>query len=352
MTFFSNRQEEEIFLENLAMLLEAGVGVSPALESILSQLKSSKIRRVSSQIQTDLDSGFPLWKSLEKTGLYSQRVVSLLRIGERSGKLVENLELISSQSRKERSFQSQVQAALFYPLIVFFLTVVVGLGVSWFVLPRLAGVFSSLDIDLPWITKILLALGSFLQSYGIIAVPLLALAISAGFYFLFFFSKTRVAGETIILAIPGLRNLLLEVEISRFGHLLGGLLHAGIPVDDALGSLEEAAFLRPFARFYQHLQEQVAEGNSLKKGFDSYPNAKKLFSVPVQSLIFAAEQSGRLSDALLRIGKLFEERSSNTAQTVATAMEPILLFLVWLGVAGVAIAVILPIYSLIGGFNP
>ena len=352
MTLFSNRQEEEVLLENLAMLLEAGVGIAPALESILPQLRSAKIRRVFPQIQSDLDSGSPLWKSFEKAGLYSRRVISLLRIGERSGKLVENLELISAQSQKERSFQSQVQAALLYPLIVFSLTIVVGLGVSWFVLPRLAGVFSSLDIELPWITKILLALGSFLQSYGIVAVPVLALLIAAAFYFIFFFPKTRRAGEAIILAVPGLRNLLLEVELSRFGHLLGGLLRAGIPIDESLVSLEEATFLHPFSRFYRHLREQVAEGNSLKKGFSSYPDAKKLFPVTVQALIFAAEQSGQLPESLMRVGKLFEERSSNTARTVATAMEPILLFLVWLGVAGVAIAVILPIYSLIGGFNP
>ena len=352
MALFSNRQEEEVLLENLAMLLEAGVGVTSALESISPQLRNTKIKKVISRIQFDLDSGFPLWKSFEKTGLYSQRAISLMRIGEKSGKLVENLELISQQSQKERSFQSQVQAALFYPLIVFSLTIIVGLGVSWFVLPRLAGVFSSLEIDLPWITKALLALGSFLQSYGAVAVPVLATATAAAFYFLFFFPKTRKVGEAILLAIPGFRNLLLEVEISRFGNLLGGLLQAGIPIDDALVSLRDATLLDPFAKFYEHLQKQVAEGNSIKKGFSSYPSAKKIFPAPVQSLIFAAEQSGQLPGSLVRIGRLFEERSSNTARGVTTALEPIMLFLVWLGVATVAIAVILPIYSLIGGFNP
>src|SRR3972149_627861 len=218
MALFSNRQEEEVLLENLAMLLEAGVGVTSALESISPQLRNTKIKKVISRIQFDLDSGFPLWKSFEKTGLYSQRVISLMRIGEKSGKLVENLELISQQSQKERSFQSQVQAALFYPLIVFSLTIIVGLGVSWFVLPRLAGGFSSSAVALPLVSK-----------------------------------------------------------------------------------------------------DPPAPGC-----FSAYPSAKKIFPAPVQSLIFAAEQSGQLPGSLVRTGRLFEERSSNTARGGTTGPGPAL----------------------------
>ena len=152
--------------------------------------------------------------------------------------------------------------------------------------------------------------------------------------------------------LPGVKLLLKETELARFGYLLGTLLSAGLSPTEALHSLSEATSLSRYKKFYLYLQESITDGNSFKKSFVQYKNINKLFPVPMQQLIIAGEQSGTLSETLIKIGQNYEAKTDTTAKDLTIILEPILLVIVWLGVLAVAFAVILPIYSLIGGLNP
>jgi len=112
-----------------------------------------------------VESGFPLWRALEDSGLFSFRTITLVRIGEASGRLSENLKVITLQQQKERSFQSQLRSAMIYPTLIFAIAFCVGIGVTWVLLPRLATVFSDLRINLPWITEVTIGVGNFLGKY-------------------------------------------------------------------------------------------------------------------------------------------------------------------------------------------
>ena len=99
------------------------------------------------------------------------------------------------------------------------------------------------------------------------------------------------------------------------------------------------------------LFRSIEMGNSFQKSFVSYPKVDKLIPPPMQQLIFSGEQSGNLNKTLIKIGQVLEEKSDTTTKNLTIIMEPILLVIVWAGVVGVAFAVILPIYSLVGGIN-
>ena len=350
--FFGLGKERDYFLENMSSLFASGMPIMDAVASVRAEVRSQRLGRIIDLMREDIDAGASLADAFEHTGLFSPHVSSLMRIGEQSGKLAENLKIIAIEQEKERSLKSKLRSAIMYPGFVLGLTCVVGTSIAWFILPKLAIVFSQLHLQLPLITRVLIGVGLFLNAYGFFVVPLFFIFLSIIFYFIFFNQKTKFIGEIILLSIPGVKLLLKETELARFGYLLGTLLSAGLSPTEALNSLSQATGLSRYQKFYLFLRDSIAEGNSFKKSFAHYPGVSALLPVPMQQLIVAGEQSATLAPTLMKIGENYESKTDTTAKDLTIILEPILLVIVWLGVVSVALAVILPIYSLIGGLNP
>ncbi|MCF7843444.1 type II secretion system F family protein [Candidatus Gracilibacteria bacterium] len=348
---FGLTKERDHFIENLSMLVLSGMPIMGALTAITRDTKNPQMKKILEGISVELDAGSPLWKSFDRTNLFKGYTVSLMRIGEESGKFAENLKVVAEQQEKDRNLKSKVKSALMYPAFVMVLVLVIGLGISWFILPKLAKIFADLKLDLPLITKILIGFGLFLQENGIWVVPLGIFIAGTAIYFIFIYEKTKWMGESFLYAIPGINTLMMEVEVARFGYLLGTLLDAGLPITKAIDSLTGASDSIRYKKFYTHLNESIDMGNSFQKSFVSYSKIDKLIPQPMQQLVFSGEQSGNLNKTLLKIGQVLEEKSDTTTKNLTIIMEPILLVIVWLGVVAVAFAVILPIYSLVGGIN-
>lgn len=353
-SWFSNiglGQEKDYFIENLSMLLASGMNITSALDAIKGGLKTKTMKNVTEELKVLIDDGSPVWKALDSTGLLSEHAISLIKIGEESGRLPANLKVISIQNQKERMFRSKIASALMYPVAVLFMTLVIGIGISWFILPKLAKVFDSLRLDLPITTKILIAFGNFLGKNGQYVIPAFLIVLFFLFYFIFIFKRTRHIGQKIIFNLPGIKVLVQQIELARFGFILGNLLEAGMPLVDALDSLKEVSTFVAYQKLYIFLRSNVEEGNSFQKCFSMYSGIEKLIPYPVQQMIVTSEQSGSLKETLLGIGEMYEEKTDISTKNLATILEPVLLFIIWLAVLFVALSVIMPIYNLIGGFN-
>jgi type IV pilus assembly protein PilC len=348
---FGIGHDRDYFIENLSMLVSSGMTIVEALDSITPDIRSKRMRESIGEIRESIESGSPLWRALDSVHLFPSHTVSLVRIGEESGKLSENLHVISLQQEKERVFQSKIRSAMMYPVFVLALTFVVGIGLAWFILPKLALVFSQLRLELPLITKVLIGAGVYLSRYGAIIVPGIIVALGLILYIIFYFPKTKIVGQTILFALPGIKLLILEVELSRLGYLLGTLLQAGLPITQAISSLAQATFFPYYKKFYTYLAKSIEDGNSFQKSFARYRRLNRIVPTPVQQLIVTSEKSGNLSEMLLKISETYEAKTETTTKNLTVILEPILLVIVWLGVVAVALAVILPIYNLIGGLN-
>ena len=99
---------------------------------------------------------------------------------------------------------------MIYPVIVFSLTLIIGISISWFLLPRLSLVFSQLKVELPLITKILISVGKFLGDFGIIFIPSLTVLIILAVYCLFFAKKTKFIGQSLLMRLPGIGKIIIE----------------------------------------------------------------------------------------------------------------------------------------------
>ena len=151
--------------------------------------------------------------------------------------------------------------------------------------------------------------------------------------------------------LPFLRGIIQEIELARTGFILGTLIEAGLPVVDAIDSLVGITNFDIYRKFYSHLKGEIEDGKSFGEVFRNYPKIEKIIPSPVQQMIITGEKSGRLSDTLIRVGENYESKIETTTKNLSILLEPILLIIVWVGVMFVALAVILPIYSLIGGLN-
>ncbi|HSX28910.1 MAG TPA: type II secretion system F family protein [Candidatus Saccharimonadales bacterium] len=344
-------KEREYFSENLALLIKSAVPIGEALEALATTTHNKGMKKTLAAMQNDIEVGYSLADALERSGIVSSQTLALVRLGEHSGHLVENLQLAAQQEEKRHTFRAKVRSALIYPAFVLSLTVLVGLGVAWFLLPRLANTFSQLSVKLPFISRLLINFGIFLKAHGLIAVPLFIAACIGLAYLLFGFRYTKSIGQRLLFALPGIGKLMHEIEIAQFGYLLGTLLEAGLPITQALILLAHASTADQYQRLHQYLAQALDDGYSFKDSLGNYKPSNKLLPPAVQQMIIAGERSGSLSEVLLTVGRTYEQKADITTENLEVILEPIMLVIVWIGVMLVAIAVIIPIYSLVGGLN-
>jgi type II secretory pathway component PulF len=345
--YFISQKDKGYFINNLALLLKADVPIGEAIESLAETGSSRSFHNALADIRHDIDEGAPLWKSLEHTGLVSRSTLVLIQLGENSGTLVDNLHKAARQEEKVRLYRAKVRAALLYPAIVLTMTFVAGLGVAWFLLPRLTETFSQLDVQLPLISRLLLDAGSFLRENGLWAVPLMAVVVVAICSLIVVIPATHRFGQRLQLHIPGVGQLLREIEVARFGYLLGTMLDAGLPVTEAMALVSDATKAPQYRQLYEHLHSRLEEGYSFKTALKDHGHANKLMPLAVQQMLIAGERSGALPATLLTIGEMYEEKSDLTTKNLEVIMEPVLLLVIGGAVLTLMLAVLVPIYGLV-----
>lgn len=348
---FLNKKELEFFIGNLSVLISSGMTVLDAVKAIRFEIHSRVLKKIINQVVEDLDSGLSLSRALENTGLFQEKTLFLLQIGEKSGRLSENLKIINQQQVKERELASKLTSALLYPSIVMSLTIIIGLLIALFILPRLTDVYKGLNVKLPAITQLLIDFGSFMGVYGYIAVPSILAVMILLVYFLFINKKTKISGQYLLFHFSITKSIISEIEIARMGFILGTLLKAGVPLIDSLKLLYNSSDFYVFRKLYFYLEGKIEEGYSFDKAFSGYKKLQNILPPSVTQLIVTGEQSGTLSDLLIQISKTYELKSETSTKNLAIILEPVLLIIVWLGVVFIALSVILPIYSLIGNIN-
>ena len=344
-------KDKDYLIENLAMLIDSGMDILSSLKVIQQEVQGNKLKKKLQLLVDDVEAGFPLWRAMDKAKIVSTANIALIHIGEDSAQLAKNLDLIAVQHQKRRGLESKLRSALMYPVLILCLTLFIGISISWFILPKLARVFIDLKIELPLMTRILLGIGEILEKYGIFLVPGFGALLFGCMYMLFVHPKTRFIGQKFLFAVPVLKQVLVEIEVARFGQVLGTLLQSGLPIVAAMNSIIEATNLVAYKKLYTDMRDSIVEGDSFKSSFERIKNVKRYIPLFIQQIIIAGERSGNLSNALLKIGQIYEEKTEETTRNLTVLMEPIMLIIIWLGVIGAAMAVVMPIYNLIGNLN-
>lgn len=348
---FGLGKNADLAIENLGMLVHAGIPIGTAITTVAKDIPSKRVQKLLTQVAQSIDEGTPLWQAMDDARLASSSTLTLIKNGEDSGMLSENLQLIAKQQQKNRVFQAHLRSAMIYPTLVLVLAVVIGSAIAWFILPNLASIFKGLNVALPLPTQVLIDAGQYIKNHG---PQLLLVFVAIVFASILLWSAVpfvRRLVRGLFKHVPGVGRLMREVEIARMGYIAGSLLEAGLPVTETLVSLQESTQDPAFERMYQYLKEGIEQGESFQVLFSESKAVKRALPAQIRSLVVAGEESGALAESFLQIADTYDEKIETTSKNLSVILEPVLLVVVWLVVVALALSIILPIYSLISNLN-
>jgi type II secretory pathway component PulF len=333
-----------LFTKHLSIMLKSGITLSEGIHIIHDQTVKPYFRSVLAAIEADVANGQSLTKALSKhPKVFNSVYLSLIKIGEESGALEKNLEYLADQQKKSDEFNKSVRGAMMYPAIVLSAAVIVGGGVSLFVLPQLADLFKSLDVKLPITTQILLFIADFMKKYNILVFIGLVVFVTSG-RFLISLKVVRPHWDAFLLSLPKIGLFLQQIQLATFCRNLGIMLQSGLPITTALQTLHDSTTNVVYKDLVAKISVSVDKGRSLEEALDRLHS--RFLPLIVVRMIGVGEKSGKLEDTFLYLGEFFEDEVDNTAKNLSVILEPIILLGIGLIVAFVVFSIISPIYDL------
>lgn len=329
-------------------MLKSGVPINEALTSLEKQAHRRLSRKIIQQLRADIEAGMSLSQAFEKHGsLFGSVFVSLIRTGEASGTLEENLRFLSSWLEEDYTLRQEIRAATLYPKIVLAISFIIGGGLSYYVLPRFIPLFGQLSVDLPPLTRILLAISLFLQKWGI-GIVIGFVGITIGWFFLLRISSVRRVAHQVILRTPVFGRLMQQYQLAVISQLLYTLMKSGVPISETLRIVKSGCTNLVYQNALNQIQQHVVAGTPLSEAFQAYP---RLFPHHVLTMITVGEKSGTLDSVCGSLSEYYMKEVLATAKKLPSIIEPLLLVGIALVVGFIAAAVILPIYQLTQGLT-
>lgn len=345
-SFFLERVSEaqKIFvIDNLRVMLKAGISIVEAFRILAVQTSNCKLKKMIGDINREVEKGKTLSETLARFPKFLPPIyVKMIAAGETSGKLDESLAEIVSQMKKTRELNSKVRGAMIYPAVIF--TAVVGVGIEMivFVLPKLLTMFSELNVQLPLATRLLMAVSAFLLGYGWWLILILAVLV---ILFLYFKRKPAVQSflDALILKTPIFGKISRQLNLARFTLTLSSLLKSAIPIIEAFEITAEVLSNVHYKKAVLATAKKIKTGRAIAESLEAYPH---LFPPLATQMIMVGEKTGTTDNLLNELANYYSEETDQILKNISTIIEPVLIVFLGVVVGGLAIAVIMPMYSL------
>lgn len=344
--FFLTRisSAQKIFLiNNLRVMIKAGLSIVDALRILAEQTANKKLKKMLEDIGAEVNKGKTLSETLAKfPKLFPEIYVKMMAAGEVSGTLDKSLAEITEQMKKNYAMSSKIRGAMIYPAVIVIAVLGVGVEMIVFVLPKLLDLFSELNAQLPLATRILIVISHFLINYGLWLVIVLIAAV-IGFIFLKKRSKVKWNLHGLILRLPIFGRIAQQINLARFTITLSSLLKSAISIIEALEITAEVLNNVRYKQAILEAAKKVKTGQGLSESLENYP---RLFPPLVTQMILVGEKSGTTEDLLNELSIYYTDEVDQILKNISTIIEPVLMIFLGLVVAGLAIAIIMPMYSL------
>ena len=329
-------------ISNFATMLNAGLSVLEIVDSLLEDSKGN-LRKVLEVLREDLMQGGHISSSFEKfPKVFDKITINLIKAAEEGGTLDVTLTDLKIGFKKETEFRDKIRAALTYPAFILIVFIGVLLMILSVVVPKIATVFLQLNVPLPLPTQILIFLSDLILKQTIF-ITTLGIILFASFIFMYITQKQLLLN--IFLSFPLISNLARQIDLTRFSRSLYLLLNAGIPITAALEFTQEVVLKKEVSQAILKSKEMVISGNKLSEGLKT---ARNIFPSIMIKITEAGEKSGSLDKSMLDASEYLDYQVSKTLSTMTSLLEPIMLIVVGIIVGGMMLAIIAPIYGLIG----
>ena len=332
-----------VFSRQFATMIDAGIPILRCLEILTSQTKDPILKPALEAVTLDVKSGLTLHDSMAKhPHVFNKLYVNMIRAAELGGILDTILDRLSGFLEYEAEVKSKIKGAMMYPVLVLMFSVLMLFVLFSFVLPKFKEIFDGMNAELPPVTAALFAMGDFMQSKWWVII-LMGVGI---FFGLKAYAKTPRGNyqlDFFKLKFPVVGELTLKMSIARFCRTFGTLISSGVPMMRSLEIVGETLNNRVLTEAIDETRACIREGQKLSEPLA----ASGLFPSMVTHMIDVGEESGRLSEMLVKVGDFYDGEVETTIKGLTSMIEPMLIIFLGVVVGFIAISVMTPIFKLV-----
>jgi type IV pilus assembly protein PilC len=336
-------KEKAIFATKLAAMVDAGVPIVRSLDLMAAQQKLPMFKRALAAISMEVNQGGSLGSAMRRwPKIFDRLFVAMVDAGEAGGVLDETLRRLSILLENISKLQNQIKGALGYPIAVFVIAILVFLGMTIFVIPQFAGIFKSLNADLPPFTQALVNLSALLRSvFSLFLVG--GIVLTAWFFARFYATpEGRRTVDAIVLKIPLFGDLIQKSATAQFCRVYSSLSRAGVPILLCLEIVQETTSNTIMSDAIGASRKDVQEGINLSTSL----NQKKVFPEMAMSMLSIGEETGEMDKMLSKVADFYEDEVSATTKALTALIEPFMIVIVGGMVASILVAMYLPMFSI------
>jgi type IV pilus assembly protein PilC len=336
-------KEIAVFSRQLATMLKSGVPLVTSFQIIAGGVKNPRMRTMVEKIRAEVEGGGSLFEALTAhPGQFDELYTNLVRAGESAGVLDTILDEIASYKERIESIKGKIKKAMYYPLAVVGVAIIVTAILLVYVIPQFEDIFASFGAALPAFTQTIIDSSRWLRSNGLYVLVGFIAFITA-----FIIAKKRSKRfshtvDRISLKIPIIGDILEKSAIARFCRTLAITFAAGVPLVDALQIVAGATGNAVYNDASARIREDVAVGHQLQLAMQQ----TNVFPSMVIQMAAIGEEAGSLDAMLIKVAEAYEEEVNNAVDALSSLLEPLIIVFIGVIVGGMVIAMYLPIFKM------
>lgn len=337
-------QDQIFFAKRLSFLMNAGVTTVEGLGILRDQMTSKTKSRLVGQILSDVANGQSLAKSFGKfPKAFGDFMIHIVKIGESSGTLSQNLEYLSEELKKKLVLRRKIVSAFIYPALIVVATFGITAFLMLYLFPKIMPVFVSLHAELPFTTRVVMSASIFFQHWGLYVLVAVALGILGLTTLVGQSASLHLALDHLVLRLPIIGMIVRYYNIANMSRTLGLLLKSGVKLSEALPIISDTTKNLAYKRECLSLADVVNRGERISVHLHKRPY---LFPAIFAHMVAVGEKSGTLSKTLSYLSEMYESEVEDFTKNLSTLIEPALMIFMGVLVGFVAVSIITPIYGL------
>lgn len=338
-----NLQELVMFSRQMYSLTKAGIPLTRAISGLLETSNSYALREALETINSDLNAGNNLATAFSRHDkIFSPLYISLIHVGENSGRLEEAFQQIANYLELEQKTKQRIKSATRYPTFVISAIVAAVVIINVVVVPQFTKLFESFGVaQLPLPTRILMATSDFFLNFW----PHLIVGVSAAIFFFIRYIKSKKGKlwwDRIKLKFPIIGDIIYRALLARFARTFSMMIRSGVPLINALNIVADVVDNDWVAQHVRDMRNGVERGESIR----IVATRAELFSPLVLQMIAVGEETGQLDEMLEQVATFYEEQVDYDLKKLSDYIEPVLIVFIGGIVLILMLAVYLPMWEL------
>lgn len=332
-----------IFARQLATMMKSGVPIVQSLEIIAGGQKNPKMQAMVDSLRADIAGGSSIYEAMCKYPVqFDELFRNLVRAGESAGVLDTVLDTIATYKENTETLKGKIKKALFYPIMVMAVAVIVSAVLLIFVVPQFESVFQNFGAELPAFTQIIVNASRFMVSWWWLLLGLAVGGIVAAIYFFKRSERFQHLVDRMILKMPVIGQIMHNAAIARFARTLATTFKAGVPLVEALDTVAGATGNTVYEKAVLRIKADVSVGYQVNMAMKQV----NLFPHMVVQMAAIGEEAGAFDTMMFKVAEFYEQEVNNAVDALASLIEPMIMVFIGVVVGGMVIGMYLPIFKL------